>query len=62
MTKPFSSDELLAQVRSLLFCCAKSLQTLSAGDLKLKRSPRPVQSLSTAFSAMVVDQLHALIQ
>ena len=42
LTKPFSFDELLARVRSLLRRRAKSLQTLRAGDLELERSTRAV--------------------
>ncbi len=42
LTKPFSFDELLARVRSLLRRRARSLQTLRAGDLELERSTRAV--------------------
>ena len=42
LTKPFSFDELLARVRSLLRRRAKSLQTLCAGDLTLERASRAV--------------------
>ena len=42
LTKPFSFDELLARVRSLLRRRSKSLQTLRAGDLVLERASREV--------------------
>ena len=42
LTKPFSFDELLARVRSLLRRRAKSLQTLRAGDLELEPTTRAV--------------------
>ncbi len=43
LTKPFSFDELLARVRSLLRRRSKSLATLSAGDLTLERASRAVK-------------------
>ncbi len=42
LTKPFSFDELLARVRSLLRRRSKSLETLRAGDLALDRATRAV--------------------
>ena len=42
LTKPFSFDELLARIRSLLRRRSKSLQVLTAGDLTLERSTRVV--------------------
>ncbi len=42
LTKPFSFDELLARVRSLLRRRAKSLQTLRTGDVELERASRAV--------------------
>lgn len=42
LTKPFSFDELLARVRSLLRRRSKSLNVLRAGDVELERSTRVV--------------------
>ena len=42
LTKPFSFDELLARIRSLLRRRGKSLQALTAGDLVLERASRKV--------------------
>ncbi len=43
LTKPFSFEELLARVRSLLRRRSKKLQTLRADDLELERSTRAVR-------------------
>ena len=42
LTKPFSFDELLARVRSLLRRRTKALRTLRAGDVELERATRVV--------------------